>query len=77
MAEPPSRKEPDRRSEQVQPLTDEDIKALRKMMEQDARVRWFWESARVWATWATAIAAGWLLFKDAIKSILKGALGGP
>lgn len=51
--------------------TLEELKELRKLMEQDARTRWFWSSVR---TWVLAISATIALFTvgfDGLRTILR------
>lgn len=45
------------------PLTPEELKALRRIIRDDDRARWFWSVARVWGAYSAAavtfaIAAG-------------------
>jgi len=35
-------------------FTAEERKQLRKLLENEARIAWFWSSARVWAGWVSA-----------------------
>jgi hypothetical protein len=51
--------------------TIEEMKELRKLMEQDARTRWLWASLR---TWVLAISATIALFTvgfDGIRTVLR------
>lgn len=51
--------------------TLEEIKELRKLLEQDSRTRWFWSSVR---TWMLAISAAIALFTvgfDGFRTILR------
>lgn len=42
------------------PLSDAEIKRLRRILQNDDRMRWFWVSARLWAGWiAGSLAAVW------------------
>lgn len=59
------------------PFSAAENEALRKMLEQDARVRWFWETARVWAAWVTGIVAAMVIFRDWLKAGLKLFMGPP
>jgi hypothetical protein len=51
--------------------TADEMKELRKLMEQDARTRWLWSSLR---TWVLAISATIALFTvgfDGIRTVLR------
>lgn len=54
--------------------SEEDTKALRVIIERDARVQWLWSSARTWALWVAAIVAGWTVGTDAVRALLKRLL---
>ena len=59
-----------------QPLTDEEMVKVRRILEADDRARWLWSTARVWATWIAAIAlgatAGWDVLSKFVKALGKG-----
>lgn len=52
-------------------LSEEDMKAIRELLEADRRTRWLWSTARAWAVWIAAVVAGYTVGLDALKSILK------
>lgn len=55
-------------------LTVEELKEVRKLLEQDARTKWFWSSLR---TWTLAISATIALFTvgfDGLRTILRRLL---
>jgi hypothetical protein len=52
-------------------LTSEEIIGLRKLMEQDARTRWFWSSLRTWVLALSAIIAMLTVGLDGVKTILR------
>lgn len=42
------------------PLTIAERRALRKIIENEDRIQWFWGSVRVWAAWISgAIIGAW------------------
>lgn len=44
------------------PLTIAERKMLRRMIENESRIQWFWGSVRVWAGWISgAIIGAWAL----------------
>jgi hypothetical protein len=57
------------------PFTEVERRRLRRMMEADDRVRWFWATARYWVISMGAVATAWLAMKqwiiDAIKAVIK------
>lgn len=40
------------------PLTIAERRSLRRMIENEERIQWFWGSVRVWAGWISAIIIG-------------------
>lgn len=53
------------------PLTVAERRAIRKLIENESRIQWFWGSVRVWAGWVSAaIIAGWSLV-EIINTIWK------
>lgn len=54
-------------------LTNEEIERLRKIIEDDERMKWLWSSARVWAGWIGGALAGYVLFKENIIKFFTGA----
>lgn len=61
-------------------FTPAERKAIRKMLENDARVSWLWASARVWAGWISAFTVGAFAIHQALQgwfpTIFK-KVGGP
>lgn len=48
------------------PLTIAERRAIRKMIENEERIQWFWGSVRVWAGWISgAIIGAWALVEIA------------
>jgi hypothetical protein len=52
-------------------LTAEEIVGLRKLMEQDARARWFWASLRTWILAISATIALLTVGFDGFRTILR------
>jgi F0F1-type ATP synthase delta subunit len=49
-------------------LSAEERRKLRKLIENEERVQWFWASVRVWASWISgAIIGAWALVEIAGK----------
>lgn len=51
--------------------TAEELKELRKLMEQDARTRWLWSSIRTWVLAISSIIALMTVGLDGLKTILR------
>lgn len=63
-------------SDDEKPLSAEERKALRRLIENEERLQWFWGSVRVWAGWiSAAIIGAWALIEVAGK-VWKRAIGG-
>lgn len=60
---------------QEKPLTDLEIKEIRKNLESDARVKWLWSSARVWVVWFSGAIIGAYALQDAIGNLIKKFFG--
>jgi hypothetical protein len=52
------------------PTVDE-LKELRKLLEQDARTRWLWSSIRTWVLAITSVIALFTIGFDGLKTILR------
>lgn len=54
------------------PLTMAERKAVRLLIQREARIQWFWGSVRVWAGWISgAIIGTWALIEIARKIVTK------
>lgn len=51
--------------------TEEEIVELRKLMEQDKRIKWFWSTARTWLLMLSAMVAFFTVGFDGLRTILK------
>jgi hypothetical protein len=51
--------------------TADEMKELRKLMEQDARTRWLWSSIRTWVLAISAVIALFTVGFDGIRTILR------
>lgn len=50
------------------PLTIVERRAIRRIIENEGRIQWFWGSVRVWAGWISgAIIAAWAVVEIAGK----------
>jgi hypothetical protein len=58
-------------------LTPEEIAALRKMLEQDERIAWFWASVRRWAAGIAAVLAALVAFRSDVQAALQWLFRGP
>lgn len=52
-------------------LSEAEVKALRELLQADARRQWLISGAKAVAIWVAAIAGGWLAFKQMLMEILK------
>jgi hypothetical protein len=52
-------------------LTPEEIAAVRKMLEQDERVAWFWASVRRWAAGVAAVLAALVAFRSDVQAAIQ------
>jgi len=57
------------------PLSDRELKSLRRIIRDDDRARWFWRSMRIWATYISAAIAGLYASWEVIARAIKYALG--
>lgn len=53
------------------PLTNEELKALRLIIKNDDRARWFWSTARIFVTYAAATITFFAAFWSSIVSAVK------
>lgn len=51
--------------------TVEELKELRKLLEQDARTKWLWASARTWVLAISSIIALFTVGFEGIRTILR------
>lgn len=56
------------------PLSAEERRKIRSLIEGDERARWMWATIRIWATWVTAVAAAVIVGWDAVKSTIRAAV---
>jgi hypothetical protein len=58
-----------------EPLTEEENRAVRRMLKTEDRMRWFWSTARVWFMWfaavATFVVTVWKPVTDTLRGWLK------
>jgi len=58
------------------PLSDEELRQVRALIEKDKRVLWLWTSLRTYAMWISAVVLGGGVALDFFKRIVK-SLAGP
>jgi hypothetical protein len=51
-------------------FTAEERQFLRRMMEEERHVAWFWASVRRWAFWTAGAVAGIITFRENIKAFI-------
>lgn len=59
-------------SDEGRPFTPAEIAEMRKMLEREQRVVWFWSTVRVWATWIAAIGTAYLVAKNFLVELIAG-----
>jgi hypothetical protein len=52
-------------------LSNEEIRNLRKLLEQDTRIKWFWSTARTWLLMISALIAFLTVGFDGIRTVLR------
>lgn len=53
------------------PFTAAERKAIRKLLEQDARAKWLWSTLRTWVGWGAATIAALYSIREHIKNVAK------
>jgi len=59
----------------ARPLTDEELEALRKIIEADKRRVWLMSNIRSGASWIVVVLGGIALSWDSFVKVIKGAGG--
>lgn len=57
-----------------QQLTEEELKAIREIIQSEQRARWLWSSIRVWSVWIAAVITGLSLTWESIVNIINAAV---
>lgn len=57
------------------PLTDEEIREVREMLEADRRVKWLWAGARKVAIWVAAVVGALVVSSEFIVKVIKNIAG--
>lgn len=52
-------------------LTPDEKTAVRKMLERDERVAWFWSTARLWVGWIAGIVGFVVIMQEYAEKIAK------
>lgn len=52
------------------PLSREELRQLRKILDQDEKMQWLWSVMRRWAAGILAITAGAVAFRDDLALLL-------
>ena len=68
---PERRKEPRR----VDDLTEGEIQELRRIIEEERRMKWLWASARNLAVWVVAIITGITVGYQALIDVVRSMAG--
>lgn len=50
-------------------FTEEERKILRKMIDTEKHLTWFWATIRCWAFWTAIVVAGIVTFRENMKAI--------
>lgn len=62
-------------SEDYKNLTEEEVKQIREILQNEQRAKWLWSSIRVWSIWIagviTAISITWGTFVEIIRSVVQ------
>jgi hypothetical protein len=53
------------------PLTPEEIAAIRKMLQDEERIAWFWASVRRWAAGVAAVLAALVAFRSDVQAAIQ------
>jgi hypothetical protein len=51
-------------------FTEDEIIAIRSILEQEKRMSWLWSSVRVWITWGSGVLLGAYALWSALKDVL-------
>ena len=57
------------------PLSDDELKKIRAIIESDSRAKWLWASIRTWATWVAAVVLGITVGWDSLVKLVRAASG--
>ena len=71
IAKRPDREDRDAGEIPVWPLSEWEVKELRKLLESDRRVRWFWSSMRIWSMWVLGILTAIYMLREWISKAFK------
>lgn len=52
-------------------FTEEERRILRRMIEEEGHVVWFWATARRWAFWTVTAVAAIVTFRENIKALFQ------
>lgn len=52
-------------------LNEDERKAIRKMLERDERVAWFWSTMRLWGAWIAGTVAFVVLTQEYAEKLVK------
>lgn len=53
------------------PLTDEEIREVRAIIEADRRAKWLWATIRTGAIWVAAVLGAFVLAWDSFVKVVK------
>lgn len=55
-----------------QHLTDEEIAEIRRILDEERKMKWLWSVVRKWAAWIAGVAGMLVAFRDDISRLLGG-----
>lgn len=56
-------------------LTEEELKEIRAMLEEERRAKWLWSSIRIWSIWIVGVIGCITLMWDSMGRVLKAIVG--
>ncbi len=57
-----------------QPLTEREIRQVRRELEQSRRVRWFWQSTKTTGLWIAAVVGGIWALQEFLARVVKALI---
>ena len=60
----------------TEPLSDEEVLALRKIIDEEGKRQWLYALARRFSAWVFGVAAALVAFRDDVSALLAWIWGG-